>query len=108
MKAKRESINDTCVHISKVAITYCLRLNCLDFLFDEWYVHVQNTCLAPAFFATLTPYILDGTITVLTPVVMRDFVENCARSGRGEELENVLFLLRVSDMDIHQVIRALY
>ena len=85
-------------------VDHCLLVGRTDFLFGRLYEYFSADSVAKAtYLECLEPYILNDTLTYVTPVVMKDFVEHYERRGSLAEVEACITHMDISSLDIHQV-----
>jgi vacuolar protein sorting-associated protein 8 len=75
-----------------------------DFLFGRLYDRFSADAIAKAMYLeSLEPYILNDTLTSITPIVMKDFVDHYEQRGALTAVEACIIHLDVASIDIHQV-----
>ena len=97
-----------CLCYMQTVVTSCVD-NCLlvgrtDFLFGRLYEDLSVDSIAKAtYLECLEPYILNDTLTVVTPGVMKDFVEHYEQRGAVRCVESCITHMDIASLDIHQV-----
>lgn len=89
--------------LSSACITACDRMEDNSFLFDEIYDYYQDAGLESIFIESLEPYILDDSVTVIPPVVIKDLVGHYASRNLNSRLEEMICHLNSQTMDIDQI-----
>ena len=81
----------------------CLITEDQDFLFGEVFQWFNDHDESDLFIDVLEPYILDGTLTSLTPTAFKAMIDHFAVTHDPSKLEEMICLLDTSTMDIDQV-----
>ena len=85
-------------------VDHCLLVGRTDFLFGCLYEYFSADSVAKAtYLECLEPYILNDTLTSVTPVVMKDFVEHYESRGSLTAVEACVTHMDIASLDIHQV-----
>ena len=85
-------------------VDHCLLVGRTDFLFGCLYEYFSADSVAKAtYLECLEPYILNDTLTSVTPVVMKDFVEHYESRGSLAAVEACVTHMDIASLDIHQV-----
>lgn len=85
-------------------VDHCLLVRRTDFLFGVLYEYFSADSVAKAtYLECLEPYILNDTLTSVTPVVMKDFVEHYESRGSLTAVEACVTHMDIASLDIHQV-----
>ena len=83
---------------------HCLLVGRTDFLFGCLYEYFSADSVAKAtYLECLEPYILNDTLTSVTPGVMKDFVEHYESRGSLAAVEACITHMDIASLDIHQV-----
>ncbi|KAM7222540.1 Golgi CORVET complex core vacuolar protein 8 domain containing protein [Rhypophila decipiens] len=93
-------------HLQELAETCFVACQCVgdvDFVFDEMYEWYEDANLEGIFLETLEPYILDGSITVVPPVVVKAMVAHFVAKGAESRLEEMLCHLDTASFDLDQI-----
>ena len=89
--------------LAKACITASTTMNDLDFLYDEIYPWFEEHGSQSIFLEALEIYIMDDTITLLSPQVVKDLVEHFTNTGLQQRLEEMICHLDPRTMDIDQI-----
>lgn len=82
----------------------CLLVKRTDFLFGRLYDRFSADAIAKAMYLeSLEPYILNDTLTSITPIVMKDFVDHYEQRAALTAIEACIVHMDVASLDIHQV-----
>ena len=85
-------------------VDHCLLVGRTDFLFGCLYEYFSADSVAKAtYLECLEPYILNDTLTSVTPVVMKDFIEHYEGRGSVVAVEACITHMDIASLDIHQV-----
>jgi len=85
-------------------VDHCLLVGRTDFLFGCIYEYFSVDSVAKVtYLECLEPYILNDTLTCVTPGVMKDFVEHYERRGALTAVEACITHIDITSLDIHQV-----
>ncbi|KAM7194486.1 Golgi CORVET complex core vacuolar protein 8 domain containing protein [Rhypophila sp. PSN 637] len=93
-------------HLQELAETCfvaCQFVGDVDFVFDEMYEWYEDASLEGIFLETLEPYILDGSITVVPPVVVKAMVSHFVAKGAESRLEEMICHLDTASFDLDQI-----
>lgn len=82
----------------------CLALEDLDYFFDDVYERYQQAWIDGIFFAQLEPFILEGRIRTMPTNVVQRLFQWLDEQNRLEQLENIIWRLEPSCLDINQAI----
>jgi len=100
----RESADDHHFHeLSETCFIACLSVGDVDFLFDEMYEWYEDTGIEGVFLETLEPYILDGSITSIPPVVVKAMVAHFVAKGWESRLEEMICHMNTATLDLDQI-----
>jgi hypothetical protein len=100
----RESVDDRHLQeLSETCFVACLSLGDVDFLFDEMYEWYEEAGVEGIFLETLEPYILDGSITVVLPVVVKAMIAHFVNKGWEGRLEEMICHMNTATLDLDQV-----
>lgn len=93
-------------HLKQLAETCfvaCLNVGDTDFLLDDMYEWYEEADVSGIFLETLEPYILDASITVIPPIVVKDLVSHYASQGLENRLEEMICHMETATLDIDQI-----
>ncbi|KAL2142722.1 hypothetical protein VTI28DRAFT_810 [Corynascus sepedonium] len=100
----RESVDDRHLQeLSETCFVACMSVGDVDFLFDEMYEWYEDAGLEGIFLETLEPYILDGSITSIPPVVVKAMVTHFVSKGWESRLEEVICHMNTATIDLDQI-----
>lgn len=85
-------------------VDHCLLVGRTDFLFGCLYEYFSVDSVAKAtYLECLEPYIMNDTLTYVTPGVMKDFIEHYESRGSLAAVEACITHMDITSLDIHQV-----
>ncbi|KAK4231171.1 putative vacuolar protein sorting-associated protein 8 [Podospora fimiseda] len=99
-----ESVDDS--HLQELAETCfiaCQSVGDEDFVFDEMYEFYEDAGVEGTFLETLEPYILDGSITAVPPVVVKAMVTYFVAKGLENRLEELICHMDTATLDLDQI-----
>ncbi|XP_045462002.1 vacuolar protein sorting-associated protein 8 homolog [Harmonia axyridis] len=86
------------------AVKCCVKLNKIDFLCNELWEAISNDYYNQDwYYFLLTDHIVNGKLTSLTPFIAQCLVSHLEKKD-VQTLENVLLMLEISCLDLHQVL----
>ncbi|KAH8682254.1 Golgi CORVET complex core vacuolar protein 8-domain-containing protein [Xylariales sp. PMI_506] len=89
--------------ISETCFVACQSIGEMDFLFDEMYEWYEDGDVEGIFLETLEPYILEGTIAVVPPTVVKALVSHYVSKGWESRLEEMICHMETATLDIDQI-----
>ncbi|KAK3902618.1 Golgi CORVET complex core vacuolar protein 8-domain-containing protein [Staphylotrichum tortipilum] len=89
--------------LSETCFVACLGAGDIDFLFDEMYEWFEDAGVEGIFLETLEPYILDGSITAVPPVVVKAMVSHFVSKGWESRLEEIICHMNTATLDLDQI-----
>ena len=87
----------------EACFTACADVGDTDFLFDEAYEWYEESEVEGLFLETLEPYILDGTVSAVPPVVVKSMVSHFVNKGLESRLEEMICHMDTSTLDLDQI-----
>ncbi|KAK4167266.1 putative vacuolar protein sorting-associated protein 8 [Cladorrhinum sp. PSN259] len=99
-----ESADDS--HLQELAETCfvaCQSVGDEDFVFDEMYEFYEDAGVEGIFLETLEPYILDGSIAAVPPVVVKAMVTYFVTKGLETRLEELICHMDTATLDLDQI-----
>ncbi|KAI0126477.1 vacuolar assembly/sorting protein VPS8 [Xylariales sp. AK1849] len=93
-------------HLQELAETCfiaCESIGDINFLFDEMYEWYEEGDTEGIFLETLEPYILERTIAVVPPTVVKAMVTHYVRKGWESRLEEIICHMETATLDIDQI-----
>ncbi|KAK3330074.1 Golgi CORVET complex core vacuolar protein 8-domain-containing protein [Apodospora peruviana] len=103
-KKNRGATDDSRLHeLAETSFVACQSVGDVDFLFDEMYDWYEDAGLQGIFLETLEPYILDGSITAVPPVVVKAMVTHFVGKGAESRLEEMICHLNTATFDLDQI-----
>ncbi|CAM1504301.1 Fc.00g018920.m01.CDS01 [Cosmosporella sp. VM-42] len=103
-KKHRESADDD--HLKQLAETCfsaCQSIDNTDFLFDEMYEWYDDSDVEGIFLECLEPYILEKTISMAPPTVVKDIVSHFVSRGWESRLEEMICHMETATLDLDQI-----
>ncbi|KAK4116268.1 hypothetical protein N656DRAFT_745110 [Canariomyces notabilis] len=100
----RESVDDAHLHeLAKTCFVACHSIGDTDFLFDEIYSWYEDAEVEGIFLENLEPYILDGSINAIPPVVVKAMVNHFVSRGMESRLEEMICHMDTATLDLDQI-----
>lgn len=102
-RRKGEQVDDQ--HLTQLAETCliaCQSIENTDFLFDEMYEWFEDADAQGIFLEALEPYVLDRTVTVIPPSVIKALVTHYVLKGWESRLEEMLCHMETATLDLDQ------
>jgi len=104
-RQKRKAAADD-AHLKELAETCfvaCESIGDVDFVFDEMYEWYEDAEVEGIFLESLEPYILDQTVTVIPPTVVKALVTHFVTKGWESRLEDMICNMETATLDLDQV-----
>ncbi|CAH0056633.1 unnamed protein product [Clonostachys solani] len=102
-KKSSDDTDDTHLRrLAEICFIACQSIENTDFLFDEMYEWYEDAELEGIFLETLEPYILERTIIVVPPSVIKDMVTYYVSRGWETRLEEMICHVDTSTLDLDQ------
>lgn len=89
--------------LAETCFIACQSIDNLDYLFDEMYEWYDDADAAGIFLETLEPYILEKTVTIVPPAVVKDMVSHYVTKGWESRLEEMICHMETATLDLDQV-----
>ncbi|KAK0735040.1 Golgi CORVET complex core vacuolar protein 8-domain-containing protein [Lasiosphaeria miniovina] len=92
-------------HLQELAETCfvaCQSVSDVDFVFDEMFEAYEDAGVEGFFLETLEPYILDGSITAIPAVVVKEMVPHFVSKGWEGRLEELICHMDTATLDLDQ------
>lgn len=92
-------------HLRQLAETCfetCRSIDNINYIFDEIYEGYENAEVEGIFLETLEPYILEETITVVPPTVVKSMVSHYASRGWESRLEEIICHMDPTTLDLDE------
>ncbi|KAM4058467.1 golgi CORVET complex core vacuolar protein 8 domain-containing protein [Hirsutella rhossiliensis] len=102
-KKSEEADDDHIRQLAEVCFTACQAIGTTDYLFADLYEWYESANVEAIFHETLEPYILEETITVVPPVVVKDMVNQYAARGWESRLEEMICHMQTATLDLDQI-----
>lgn len=103
-RKNRESADDE--HLKKLAetcFTACQSIDNTDYLFEEMYDWYDDADVVGIFLECLEPYILEKTISIVPPTVVKDMVSHYVTQGWESRLEEMICHMETATLDLDQI-----
>ncbi|KAF8424681.1 Golgi CORVET complex core vacuolar protein 8-domain-containing protein [Tirmania nivea] len=94
---------DRLQELATVCFVSCLCMGTTDFLYDEVFEYYEGGGFEDVFLETLEPYILEGRITSVPPVIIKALILHFSSLEQESRLEEMICHLDTTTMDIDQV-----
>ena len=88
--------------LAEACFIACQSVGNTDYLFDEMYEWYEDAEIEGIFLEVLEPYILDRTITVAPPTVVKDMVSHYVSKGWESRLEEMICHMETTTLDLDQ------
>ncbi|KAL2755071.1 hypothetical protein ACRALDRAFT_1077193 [Sodiomyces alcalophilus JCM 7366] len=89
--------------LAETCFVGCQSAGDFDFLFDEMYEWFEHGGIEGIFLETLEPYILDKSITMVPPGVVKAMVDYYVRKGWESRLEEIIVHMETATLDLDQI-----
>ncbi|KAK2594981.1 Vacuolar protein sorting-associated protein 8 [Conoideocrella luteorostrata] len=89
--------------LAETCFAACQAVEAPDFLFDDMYEWYSDAEVEGLFLETLEPCILDETITIVPPVVVKDLVSHYVSKGWEDRLEEMICHMQTATLDLDQI-----
>ena len=89
--------------LAAACLVACISIGDTEFLFEDAYTWYEDGSCVGLFLAILEPYILDGQISSVPPVVVKSLVTHYTALGLDSRLEELICHLDTATMDIDQI-----
>lgn len=103
---QRNVASEDSLHLHELAetcFTACQSIGDIDFLFDEMYEWYDDGNAEGIFLESLEPYILEDTIRVVPPTVVKALVTHYVSRGRESQLEEMICHMETATLDIDEI-----
>ncbi|KAF7562984.1 hypothetical protein G7046_g1155 [Stylonectria norvegica] len=103
-KRNQEVSNDD--HLKMLAETCfsaCQSIGNTDYLFEEMYDWYDDSDVEGIFLECLEPYILEKTISIVPPVVVKNMVSHYVTRGWESRLEEIICHMETATLDLDQI-----
>lgn len=102
-KHKTTVDDDHLKQLAETCFVACQTVGNIDFLFEELYDWYSDADAEGIFLETLEPYILDQTITIVPPTVVKDMVNYYVVKGWESRLEEMICHMETATLDLDQL-----
>lgn len=105
-RQKQRQQDDDTDHLRELAETCfiaCQAIDAQDFLFEDMYEWYNDAEVEGLFLETLEPYILEETVTIVPPVVVKDMVTHYVTKGWESRLEEMICHMQTATLDLDQI-----
>ena len=90
--------------VVSTCVDNCVVVDRTEFLYQHLFDCFSRDAIAKAvYLESLEPYILNATLTSVTPAVMKDFVDHYQEKGSLQTVQSCILHMNVASLDIHQV-----
>ncbi|KAF5629230.1 vacuolar sorting-associated 8 like [Fusarium sp. NRRL 52700] len=89
--------------LAETCFTACQAVDNQDFLFEDMYDWYEDTDIGGIFLECLEPYILEKTITMVPPTVVKDLVQHYVSRGWESRLEEMICHMETATLDLDQI-----
>ena len=91
-----KTLSDTC-------FAACTAVGEVDYLFDDIYEWYEDADVGGIFLETVESYILDGSITIIPPTVVKDLVSQYVSHNWESRLEEMICHMETVTLDLDQI-----
>ncbi|KAI5467315.1 Golgi CORVET complex core vacuolar protein 8-domain-containing protein [Mariannaea sp. PMI_226] len=102
-KHQGDADDDHMKQLAETCFGACLNIGNTEFLFDEMYEWYEEADVSGIFLECLEPYILEQTITMVPPTVVKDMVMHFVTKGWESRLEEVICHMETATLDLDQI-----
>ncbi|KAI0020751.1 Golgi CORVET complex core vacuolar protein 8-domain-containing protein [Xylariomycetidae sp. FL0641] len=103
-KTRSQSADDEHMReLAEICFVACQNIEDTDFLFDEMYEWYEDGEIEGIFLEVLEPYILERTITIIPPTVVKAMVTHFVNKGWESRLEEMICHMETATLDIDQI-----
>ncbi|KAF6837734.1 golgi complex component [Colletotrichum plurivorum] len=89
--------------LAETCFTACHSVGDLDFLFEEMYEWYEDAGVEGIFLETMEPYILEKSITVVPPAIVKTTVTHYVAKGWESRLEEIIVHMDTMTLDLDQI-----
>ncbi|KAF5610326.1 vacuolar sorting-associated 8 like [Fusarium subglutinans] len=89
--------------LAETCFTACQAVDNQDFLFEDMYDWYEDADTGGIFLECLEPYILEKTITMVPPAVVKDLVQHYVSRGWESRLEEMICHMETATLDLDQI-----
>ncbi|KAK4193276.1 putative vacuolar protein sorting-associated protein 8 [Podospora australis] len=101
---RAEAVTDAHLQeLAEICFVACQSVGDQDFVFDEMYNWYEDAEVEGIFLETLEPYILDGSITAVPPIVVKALVTHFVTKGYESRLEELICHMDTTTLDLDQI-----
>ncbi|SPO02353.1 related to VPS8 - vacuolar sorting protein, 134 kD [Cephalotrichum gorgonifer] len=90
-------------NLTDACFVACQSIDNTDFIFDDMYEWFEEGGSEGVFLEALEPYILDGSITIVPPTVIKAMVSHYVAQGWESRLEEMICHMNTATLDLDQV-----
>lgn len=95
--------DDHLKQLAEICFTACQSIDNTDYLFDEMYEWYEEADAAGIFLECMEPYILEKTISMIPPAVVKDMVSHFVTKGWESRLEEIICHMETATLDLDQM-----
>ncbi|RDA92901.1 hypothetical protein CP533_3841 [Ophiocordyceps camponoti-saundersi (nom. inval.)] len=100
----REDVDDEQLRrLVEACFAACQAIDATDYLFEDVYERYEAAAVSAIFHETLEPYVLDGSIPSVPPVVVKDMVTYYVSRGWESRLEELICHMQTANFDLDQI-----
>ncbi|KAL0935329.1 golgi complex component [Colletotrichum truncatum] len=89
--------------LAEICFTACHSVGDIDFLFDEMYEWYEDAGVEGIFLETMEPYILEKSITIVPPSIVKATVTHYVTKGWESRLEEMIVHMDTTTLDLDQI-----
>ncbi|KAL7939622.1 Golgi CORVET complex core vacuolar protein 8 domain-containing protein [Trichoderma chlorosporum] len=102
-KNKASVDNDHLKQLAQTCFVACQTIGNTDYLFEELYDWYSDADVEGVFLETLEPFVLDQTIRIVPPTVVKDMVSYYVTKGWESRLEELICHMETATLDLDQL-----
>lgn len=95
--------DDHMKQLAEASFAACSSIDNTDFLFEELYDWYDDADIGGIFLECLEPYILEKTISIIPPTVVKNMVSHYVTKGWEGRLEEMLCHMETATLDLDQI-----
>lgn len=102
-KHPKDADDDHMKLLAETCFAACQSIDNTDYLFDEMYEWYEDEDISGIFLECLEPYILEQTIMMVPPTVVKDLVTHFVAKGWESRLEEMICHMETATLDLDQI-----
>ncbi|RDA88858.1 hypothetical protein CP532_5395 [Ophiocordyceps camponoti-leonardi (nom. inval.)] len=103
LKNREDVDDDQLRRLVEACFAACQAIDATDYLFEDVYERYEAAAASAVFLETLEPFVLDGSIPSVPPVVVKDMVTYYVSRGWESRLEELICHMQTANFDLDQI-----